>query len=243
MTVLAWHFTGTTLRDGRPIPRVGETLRQTGKLKLCRVGLHGSERLIDALAYAPGNMLHRTKHGGEILRGDDKLCSSERTIWWSIDATTILQSFARQCALDVIHLWDAPGVVRAYLETGNEKIRAAAWDAWATTRDAAGDAAGDAARDAALAAWAAVEAAAKSAGAAWNPWAAARAAAKSARTAAKSAGAAAQSAGDAAWAGAGDAAWAATWATARDDDWAAAIDAQNARLTKMVMAAAPKGAV
>jgi hypothetical protein len=37
--------------------------------------------------------------------------------------------FTRQCALDVIDLWDAPAVVRQYLETGDESLRASAWDA------------------------------------------------------------------------------------------------------------------
>ena len=69
-----------------------------------------------------------------------------------------IRRFARQCALDVIHLWNAPPIVKRYLKTGNEKLRAAAWDAaW----DAAGDAAGDAAWAAArAAAWAAARAAA-----------------------------------------------------------------------------------
>src|ERR1019366_2926403 len=83
-------------------------------------------------------------------------------------------------ALGVIHLWDAPIVVKEYLTTGNENLRAAAeaaaWTitraAWVTARDAAGDAAEDAARDVA---WAAAEAAA---------WAAARAATRDAAEAA-----------------------------------------------------------
>ena len=37
------------------------------------------------------------------------------------------REFARWCALQVIHLWDCPEIVRLYLETGDESIRAAAW--------------------------------------------------------------------------------------------------------------------
>ena len=75
-----------------------------------------------------------------------------------------IRLFARQCALDVIHLWDAPQLVKKYLKTGDEKIRDAAWDAaWAATRDAAWDAAMDAAM---AAAWAAARAAARAA--AWD---------------------------------------------------------------------------
>jgi hypothetical protein len=66
-----------------------------------------------------------------------------------IEATSLLREFARKCALDVIHLWDAPAIVKEYLETGKEELRAAAW---AAAGDAAWAAAGDAAR---AAAWAA----------------------------------------------------------------------------------------
>ena len=55
----------------------------------------------------------------------------------------VLREFARWCALSVAHLWDMPDVVRQYLQTGNEEIRAAAGDA---AGDAAGAAAGDAAQ-------------------------------------------------------------------------------------------------
>ena len=40
-----------------------------------------------------------------------------------------IRRFACDCALDVIHLWDAPPIVKKYLETGDEKLRDAAWDA------------------------------------------------------------------------------------------------------------------
>ena len=68
-----------------------------------------------------------------------------------------IRRFACQCALDVIHLWNAPPIVKRYLKTGNEKLRAAAW---AAAWDAAGDAAGAAAG---AAAWAAAGDAARAA--------------------------------------------------------------------------------
>src|SRR3990167_4616806 len=69
------------------------------------------------------------------------------------DATEVLQSFARKCALDVVHLWEAPPVVRRYLRTGDPKLRAAARDAArAAARATAGGAAWDATWDAARAA-------------------------------------------------------------------------------------------
>jgi hypothetical protein len=39
------------------------------------------------------------------------------------------REFARKCALDVIHLWNAPDIVIRYLETGDEEIREAAREA------------------------------------------------------------------------------------------------------------------
>ncbi len=69
-----------------------------------------------------------------------------------IQAEPILRQFARECALDIIHLWDPPEIVFQYLKTGNESIKDAAWDAaWAAARDAAWAAARDAAWDAAWA--------------------------------------------------------------------------------------------
>jgi len=190
----AWHFTNGALRDGRPLPAIGEWLRHDGPIEPCHSGLHASEKLIDALRFAPGGTLHRVTLRGEIMEHDgDKLVARERRIEWTLPSDVmepLLRPFARWCALQVIHLWSAPDVVRRYLETGDESLRDAAWDA---ARDAARDAAGAAAWDAAwAAAWGAAGGAAWAAawGAAWGAaWAAAWAAA-----------------GDAAWAAAGDAA-------------------------------------
>ena len=154
----AWHFCADTLRDGRPIPPDGEWLVHDGDVIPCKSGLHASIRLIDALEYAPGSTLCRVILRGDIQHhGNDKIVGRERQIVWRIDATAVLREFARKCALDVIHLWSAPDVVRKYLETGDESLRAAA-------RAAAWDAAWDAARGAAwAAAWAAARAAARAA--------------------------------------------------------------------------------
>lgn len=74
-----------------------------------------------------------------------------------------LREFTRWCALRVIHLWDAPDVVKQYLETGDETLREAAGAAaGAAAWDAVGNAVGNAARAAAwAAAWAAARAAAR----------------------------------------------------------------------------------
>ncbi len=141
----AWHFTdGNRLRDGSPLPAIGETLRHEGELIACESGLHASKRLIDALGHAPGSLLHRVEVSGA-QRYVDVYVARERTILWSVDAEAILRDFTRRCALDVVDLWDAPEIVVQYLKTGDERIRAAARDAaeaeWASAWGAARDAA------------------------------------------------------------------------------------------------------
>jgi hypothetical protein len=109
-----------------------------------------------------------------------------RRIVKRIDATELLWKASRQFALSVIHLWDAPAIVREFLETGDETKRVAAEDAaraaaraaaWNAAEDAAWNAAWNAAR---AAAWNAARAAAWNAAraAAWDAaWNAARVAA------------------------------------------------------------------
>lgn len=51
----AYHFNnGHNLRDGRPLPELGEWLEHTGSLEPCESGLHASEHPLDALNYASG---------------------------------------------------------------------------------------------------------------------------------------------------------------------------------------------
>ncbi len=153
--MLAWHFVGATLRDGNPIPADGEWLAIEPPLVMCERGLHASERLIDALRYAPGNTACRVECDGEIIHDGDKLVCSRRRILWRVEGEALLRSFARRCALDVGHLWDMPPIVRHYLETGDtaarDAARAAAWGAaWGAAWEAraAASAAGAAAWDA-----------------------------------------------------------------------------------------------
>ena len=121
----AYHFTNGKLRDGRTIPPIGETLVHYGPLLPCESGLHASEHPFDALTYAPGATLHRVLLSGEIIEHGDKLVARERAILATIDAEEMLWSFARWCALQIIDLWDPPQVVRDYLESGDENLRAA----------------------------------------------------------------------------------------------------------------------
>jgi hypothetical protein len=155
----AWYFSTTDNRlrygDNRLI-RAGITHKVKCKPILCEEGLHGSKRIIDALSYAPGPVVWRVELSGDMDVGTDKVAATERTYLWGYDASDVLQRFARMCALDVVHLWDAPDIVVEYLKTGDESLRDAAWAAardtvgaaaWATAGDAAWDAAWDAARD------------------------------------------------------------------------------------------------
>ena len=177
----AWYFNQNNCRlryDDNRIIKAGVTHKVDCEPVLCEQGLHGSKNVLDALSYAPGSHIWRVELGGIVVEDNDKTVATERTYLWGYDAADVLRHFARLCALDVIHLWDAPDVVVRYLKTGDESLRAAAraaaWDtAWDTAWAAAWDAAGDAARAAAGAAagdaaWAAAWAAAGAAARAWQ---------------------------------------------------------------------------
>jgi hypothetical protein len=156
--MLAWHFLKSDRKLAYP-PHTpvfpGQLLTvDPARLGLCEYGLHASGRALDALGYAPGPIVCRVRLGGRILTGDDKVCASERTVIAMADATETLRAFARACALDVLDKWDAPAVVREYLETGNEDLQvaaaeSAAWSAASAARSAARSAAWSAADSAA----------------------------------------------------------------------------------------------
>lgn len=126
--VMAWHFVGEKLRDGRDIPPDGVELVHEGPLEMCISGLHASVLLIDALRYAPGVTLCRVKCCGAIVSSYDKLVCTRRTIEWRLDTTEVLRAFARQCALDVAHLWEMPDIVRQHLTIGDGSLRIPAWN-------------------------------------------------------------------------------------------------------------------
>ena len=158
----AWHFVNNELRDGRPIPPDGEWLEHEGELIMCESGLHASLRITDALKYAPGRYICRVELDGDIIEDEDKAVASKRKILWRIDGEKVLRAFARWCALQYVHLWDAPDVVIEYLTKGDLDLmvaaRAAVEDASrAASRAAVEAAAWDAVDDASWdAAWVAV---------------------------------------------------------------------------------------
>lgn len=146
--------------DGRLIV-IGESHSVVGDIVFCSNALHASRDPFDALNYAPGPYLYRVRCWGDIIEDNDKLGARHREYAAMQDATDMLRQFAREQALSVIHLWEAPDVVRQYLESGDERLRAAAaraaWVSWSAK-----------ASRAAKAAWAAA--------AAWDAWQIAKAA-------------------------------------------------------------------
>jgi hypothetical protein len=120
---LAWHWVSDNLRDGRAIPADGVELLHDGEVRICETGLHASINVLDALQYAPGNTVCRVLCKDIVERQDDKFVCRSRTILWRVDAEPVLLEFARKVASDVLHLWDAPQVVKDYLATGDESLR------------------------------------------------------------------------------------------------------------------------
>lgn len=129
--------------DNRPVT-LSESHHIDGRIIPCKNGLHLSPKILDALKYAGGSIVYRVEgygvikpHGNPV---DKYACSDRKYIMGGIDVENVLRKFSRMCALDVIHLWNAPNIVIDYLKTGKEEIGAAA-------RAAAKDAAWDAARE------------------------------------------------------------------------------------------------
>jgi hypothetical protein len=238
----AWHFLsadGMTRYAPRTKIEIGQRLSvDPERLYMCEYGLHASERIIDALQYAPGPILCRVELSGRILSGADKLCAEHRTVIAMADATQMLHEFACRQAESVLHLIpeDERHVARCAIDTKRKWLRGQASGA---ELDAASAAASAAARDAAWDASAAASAVARDA--AWDvAWEAAREAAWAASAARAAARAAAMAAAwDVAWAAARDAAWA-----ARDAAWAArdaAWDVANRMLTDLAYELLPEG--
>lgn len=124
--MLAWHFVDEILKDGRPVPADGERLTHDGPVSLCEGGLHASERVLDALKFAPGNVICRVECDAVGERQADKFVCGARTILWRLDGEEVLRAFARRVALDVGGFWDMPDDVRRFLESGNDNLRVAA---------------------------------------------------------------------------------------------------------------------
>lgn len=218
-TIMGWHFLNSDKKlgysDGRKVRKgVKMTYRGDG-LNLCKSGMHGSKRIIDALKYAPGPVIAWCEFGGKILHGKDKFCAEwRRVIWWK-DITILLHNFACDEAERCLNNIEKEG----YLIDPRSRAAIVAKREWldgnitnnelTAAREAASAAASAAARAAAReAAWAAA-------------WAAASEAAEAA---------ASEAAREAARVTARVIAWEAARRTARE----IARARQNKRLTKLV---------
>ena len=93
----AWYFSDETRKlrynDGREIA-LGVTHEVEGKPVLCEHGLHGSEKILDALEYAPGSIVWYVELDGEMDIGDDKISAQKRMyIAGGIDIADIFRKF------------------------------------------------------------------------------------------------------------------------------------------------------
>ena len=155
----------------------GLTLKTEKPIALCDYGFHASQRPLDALKNAPSNTgwLCGVTLGADVIHGNDKAVSSERTVVWMLKVDKLLIEFACWCAeqaFDVVRtmgvepdprsieavritrLWLVDQATDAERAAARAAAREAAWDAardaaWAAAWEAAGDAARDAAWDAA----------------------------------------------------------------------------------------------
>ena len=98
----AFHFSNKSgnlgFGDGREI-RVGETLSVDCKPKLCEIGLHGSQSVVDALGYASGARLWKVEIWGNVDCGDDKLCGNNRRAVVDYgEILPIIVEFAKWCS-------------------------------------------------------------------------------------------------------------------------------------------------
>ncbi len=110
--------------------------------------------------YDPGRFLPEDWQGTALDILQVTSCPPKDRLWvvthpgWIDDI--VLRQWTQWCALQVVDLWNAPNIVKKYLETGNEELQNVAWDAaWAAAGTAVCDTAWTIASAAACdAAWA-----------------------------------------------------------------------------------------
>lgn len=127
-SILAWHFAGDTLRDGRPLPKKGDILRHDGNVIPCQSGLHGSVRAIDTLAYMPGFRVARVRLSGVIVshgNPTDKYAASVReNLSDYIDARDAICAWIRCVALRAMRVHAPAALEAAGLHEQAAKLRA-----------------------------------------------------------------------------------------------------------------------
>src|SRR5690606_20582632 len=77
---VAYHFVGSTLRDGRPVPPDGVWLEHDGPIAIRESGLHASRRPWHALQFAPGETLCLVEVAGIVEEERNKLVARRRRI-------------------------------------------------------------------------------------------------------------------------------------------------------------------
>lgn len=172
-----WHF--CAIKNGKPILRdgsqlvIGRTVEITGELKMCQHGCHDSERLLDALNYAPGPYLCRVLVSAD-MADRDKRCSRFRVAVAGMDATLLLHEFSARIAYCALlaerdrgrepdqRLWDSVSAKMRWCrgEASDADLSAAESAAWGVARGGTLDFPRDVAR---CAAWCAAQGEAQSA--------------------------------------------------------------------------------
>lgn len=140
--ILAWHF---VKNDGRTqyeniLVEPGKTYSTDKEPVLCKVGFHGSERILDALKYAPGSIVCRAELWGKIKRGGDKDVAQNRRELWMLDVTRQLHEFACDVAEETLlkhnvtdeRSWDVIRIKRLWLvgKASDQELTAARAMAW-----------------------------------------------------------------------------------------------------------------
>jgi len=131
-----YHFTGDCLRDGRPIPAIGEWLIHAGVVIMCKAGLHMCEHPLDAVQYAiNAKLLHRIELEGDLetdtrpaAKDPNQISSSKyvgrrRRILATINASALLREFACWSARQIVDRAHVPTIVYEYLVTCDPAIR------------------------------------------------------------------------------------------------------------------------
>lgn len=97
--VLGWHFvrddwTYNNDLTGRPV-QVGKVLKlpKNKSPLLCFRGFHASEKLLDALRYAPCNAFNvcRVEVWGGMMRDTDKVCGRYRKVLWKLQGDAVVK--------------------------------------------------------------------------------------------------------------------------------------------------------
>ncbi len=93
---LAWHFVNNNGKLGyndNRVVKVGSTYTCKGVPKLCKNGMHASKRAIDALRYAPGNIVCLV-YMDVVEKDIDKIVGKSRKVLYMADSSIVLQKFA-----------------------------------------------------------------------------------------------------------------------------------------------------